>query len=193
MRAWAALSHLRRSSWWALGSALLLIAASILATVYEERIYRAEKVQEASVQAGILAASVTAALVFEDAATAQEYTTAAASNPEIEAVAVYTPAGLVLARYTREESEPLPTLPPPPGTVADSARIMVVQSVLKDGMKIGTVYLRATMDPFAQRLLHYGGIVMLMVMALLVLAVSTVSQRELNRANARLSAANKEL
>ena len=179
--------------WWVLLAALLLIAVSILATLYEEGLYRAERLQEASVQADILGASVAAALVFNDAATAQEYTDALEANPELEAVAVYNAAGLRVAGFTREGAARSPAAAPLSGVLVAATQIAVIRQIRRNGMTVGTVYLLAQLDPFQRRLVRYGGILLLVIMALLVLAVSAGAQNALRRANATLSAQGAEL
>ena len=54
--------------------------------------------RETTAQAQILAATVTAALAFNDAKAAHEYVGALASNPDVEAAAVYDAAGARLCR-----------------------------------------------------------------------------------------------
>jgi signal transduction histidine kinase len=181
------------SRWWVVFAALLLIAVSVLATLYEEGLYRSEKLQEVSVQAGILGASVTAALVFNDATAAQGYVGALEANPEIEAVAVYNMTGFRVAGFSRENTAPAPDAAPIAATLVAAPRITVAQQIRRNGMIVGTVYLRVQLDSFRRRLVRYGGIILLVIMALLVLAVSTGAQTALTRANARLSAQGSEL
>lgn len=188
MTAMDVFSRVRLLRWWAPAAAVLLIAVSVLATLYEENLYRSERIQEATVQAGILGSSVAAALVFNDATAAQEYANALEGNPEIEAIEIYGASGLPIAGFIRVGANPVPEAAPVAGVVAGAARITVAQKVERNRMTVGTVYLRALMDPFERRLVRYGGILLLVIMALLVLAVSTAAQSALRRANERLSA-----
>jgi signal transduction histidine kinase len=155
--------------------------------LYEENLYRSEKLQEASVQTEILGASVAAALVFNDPATAQEYSNALQSDSEIEAVAIYNPAGMRVAGFVRRGAEASPAVAPTMGTSVAATRITIVQQVRRNGMGVGTIYLRAQMDPFLRRLVRYGGIGLLVIMALLVLGVSAAAQNALARANDKLA------
>ena len=190
---WAGFRACGLTRWWTLAAALLLIAVSVLATLYEEGLYRSEKLQEASVQAGILGASVAAPLVFNDATAAQGYVQALAANPEVRTVAVYNAAGMRVAGFMRADAAPAPGAAPVPGTQVAATQITVAQPIRRNGMTVGTVYLRAQMDPFQRRLVRYGGIILLVIMALLVLGVSTGAQNALSRANAKLSAQGREL
>src|SRR3546814_4152480 len=82
----------------ALTTVVALLPASVAMAVYNERSYRAQTVKEVGVQAQILASSVTAALVFNDPRSAQEYVKALRANPEIRAAAVYDASGSLLDR-----------------------------------------------------------------------------------------------
>ncbi len=186
-------SRVRLLRWWVPAAAVLLIAVSVLATLYEENLYRSERIQEATVQASIFGSSVAAALVFNDAAAAQQYADALKANPEIEAVEIYESTGRPIGGFVRMGANPTPEGAPVPGVVAGATRITVTEAVMRNGMKQGTVHLRVLMDPFGRRLVRFGGILLLVIMALLVLAVSTVAQRALRRANERLSAQGAEL
>ena len=68
----------------AAGAALLLVLGIILA-ILNERSYRERVLTQSEVQADILAASVSAALAFDDAPTMREYVDALAANPQIAA------------------------------------------------------------------------------------------------------------
>ena len=186
-------SRVRLLRWWVPAAAVLLIAVGVLGILYEENLYRSEQAGEATVQADILSSSVAAALVFNDVGAAQQYADALETNPEIEAVEVYEASGVPVAGFVRAGAGRAPATAPVPGLVADASRVTVTEQVTRNGMAQGTVYLRLIMDPFGRRLIRFGGILLLVIMALMVLAVSTVAQRALRRANERLSAQGAEL
>ena len=189
----AVFSRVRLLRWWAPAAAVLLIAVGVLGILYEENLYRSEQVGEATVQASILGSSVAAALVFNDAAAAQQYADALEANPEIEAVEVYESSGIPVAGFVRAGANRAPAAAPVPAVIAGAARVTVAERVIRNGTAQGTIYIRLLMDPFGRRLVRFGGILLLVIMALLVLAVSTLSQRALRRANERLSAQGTEL
>src|SRR5436190_4852192 len=82
-------------------SAMLLVAAGLLATLYEDQLYRNQQAQQTRVQAQILAASITAALAFNDRTVSQEYVDALQANPEVEAAGVYDVTGARIAGFLR--------------------------------------------------------------------------------------------
>ena len=77
----------------------MLLAAGVMMAVYEEKLYRAQQVKNIREQAQILAASVTAAIVFDDRRAAQEYVEALAANPELQAAGVYDGGNHLLAGF----------------------------------------------------------------------------------------------
>lgn len=103
----------------ALVAAAMLLAAGVLMAIYEERLYSAQQVKNIREQAQILAASVTAAIVFDDRRAAQEYVEALATNPELQAAGVYDGEGHLLAGFARGGTR-LPAAAP--GEAPSSAR-----------------------------------------------------------------------
>ena len=83
----------------ALMAALLLLLAGIGMARYEDELYAAQQTRDVIEQASILAASVTAAVSFGDAAAAQEYVDALKVNPELTAAGVYDAGGKIVAQF----------------------------------------------------------------------------------------------
>jgi len=169
----------------AVAGALALVAAGLMMGLYNERAFRAQKAREVAVQAQILAASVTAALAFDDRKVAQEYVEALSANPEVEAAGVYDTQGRRLASYAR------PGAPPPPavatGSVAPDGRYIVVTAPVRQGQNLmGSVYMRSMVEPLPRRLARYAGVALLLLMAALLVGVLGAGQTLLRRANARL-------
>src|SRR3546814_13982867 len=92
----------------ALATAVAVLLAGSLVTVYNENLYRTQKIDEVSALADILASSVTAALLFKDRPAAQEYVDALSVNPEIRLAAVYGAEGDIFASYARDDDMILP-------------------------------------------------------------------------------------
>src|SRR5580698_4551184 len=85
----------------ALLAAVLLFAAGLMMARYEDQLYSAQQLKDVSEQARILAASVTAAIAFDDQGAAQEYIGALAVNPELLAAGVYDTKGKRIAQFIR--------------------------------------------------------------------------------------------
>jgi signal transduction histidine kinase len=167
---------------------LFLVAAGALAAVYEESFYQAQRQTALRQTAEILAASVTAAVSFDDREAAQEYVTPLRVNASVEAAAVYDHDGRLLAGFARKGTLPR-RLPAAAGnTVAD-----VVVPVTERGSSFGQVYLRASPEPFETRLLRYAVLVLLACMAAVVVAGLANAQSKLQRQANSLGEANDRL
>jgi signal transduction histidine kinase len=170
----------------ALVGALALVAVGLMMGLYNEQTYRAQKTREVAVQAQILAASVTAALAFDDRKVAQEYVEALSANPEVEAVGVYDTQGSLLAGYARTGAAPAPRTVAKTPRLGDDRRLVVTAPVRQGEVVMGSVYLRTVVEALPRRLARYAGVAVLLVMAALLVGVLGFGQTLLRRANARL-------
>ena len=176
-----------------LATALLLLLASIGMAAFNEKLYRDQKQHEVRVQAEILAASVTAALAFDDASAAREYVAALRANPEIVAAGVYDARGALFARFSRSEGEALSETAELREPFFDGNRLVVTVPILQGGASLGMVRLRTVTEPLAVRLTRYGGTALLVLMAALFMAVLGRAQAALARANTELQARARDL
>jgi hypothetical protein len=176
----------------ALVAAALLLTAGILMAAYEERLYSEQQIKDVREQAEILAASVSAAILFDDRTVAQEYVMALKANPELEAAAVYDRKGTVMAYFAREGGS-LPGTRVLPGTSFGEDHVNVAVAVTQNGDGVGTVYLSAVTEPVARRVARYAGLILLVTMGALVIAVLSLSQAALNRRANELAAVNRQL
>jgi signal transduction histidine kinase/CheY-like chemotaxis protein len=163
---------------------VLLLLAGIGVIMQSEAAYRDLQQQETRVQADILAASVTAALDFEDRAAANEAVNAIRVNRQVRSVGVYNERGELIAGYGRDGANPparhTGPLPAPDYAVASEV------PVTTRGERIGSVVLVTDPEPVSRRLTRYLVIGLLMVMAALVVVVIGVAQNALRRANRAL-------
>ncbi len=167
----------------ALVGVILLLALGLGVTAFSERQFQLRSRQEAAVQAAMLAASVSVALEFEDASIARENVRSLSANPSIDAAGVYDSAGRGIAGYARD-GRPLP-ISPPLGETTVGDRLSITVPVFASGERIGSAYVRTSVEPFAQRLARYGAIMLLAIMAglvAIVVAVSAAAQRRINAA-----------
>ena len=174
-------------------SALALLVAGLLAAIYGESLYRHQKYRDVTVQAQILADTVTAAVAFDDRSAAQEYVDALRASPEVEAAGVYDDQGALIAAYGREGARPPGSITGPPRPMMLSSQVVVVAPVIQDGRRLGLVYLRSRMEQLGARLARYSGAGLLIVMAAIALAVLGSAQAALTRANAELERRAKDL
>ena len=177
----------------ALIAAVLLVAAGLAVAAYNEGLFRSQAAREAQAQADILAASLTAALAFEDDTAAREYLNALRANPQVEAAGLYGGNGALLAGYKREPSQPLEAKADHPSTPYAAGRIVVEAPVVQGGTRLGSVYLRIEAEPLFSRVLRYAAIGLLGVMAALVAVVLGAANGAQRKANRALQAANAAL
>jgi signal transduction histidine kinase len=177
--------------WIAVIGALVILVAGVVVAFYEEQIYDTQRVQESREQAEILAASVTAALSFNDRRAADEYVEPMRVNPEIEAVGIYTKDGPLLAGFSRKGA---PSLPRRVGTAEhERNRLIITVPVVQQNMTLGTVYLRVSTEPMQNRLARYAVLTLLALMALIVIGGLGGAQVRLQRQSRRLEETNAQL
>jgi signal transduction histidine kinase len=172
----------------ALAGALILITVTIFIVLYQERSYQAQKLQEVMAQSDVLAASVTAALIFDDAQAAQEYVSALRANPELDVVAIYNAKGRLVASIDRGQPDAVPNHVRIRTPYYAGDQIFMANPIRQNGAMVGTIYLRVTIDSPLQRFIRYSGIILLVTMAVLMLSILGVMQQALRRANLSLQA-----
>jgi signal transduction histidine kinase len=177
----------------ALTTALALLAGGVAMGWFLDQNYRQQKIGEVSVQAAILASTVTAALSFADRQAGQEYVNALAVNPEIQAASIYDARGKPFVTFLRQPSETVPAIAPMHPPLFENDALIVTTPIVQGGSILGTVYLRTFTEPTIRRVERYGVIGLLVVMASLLVAVLGMAQRTLARANAELGRQGQEL
>jgi signal transduction histidine kinase len=162
-------------------AAALLLLAGALTAGYQYRSGNIEHRRQLTTQATILAASVTAAIAFNDRATAQEYLNALMLDPGLDAAAVFNEAHREVAGFHRPGSEPIAANP-----VRSDGQLLVRAPARQGATMVGSVYLRAAPTPLTVQLARYSGVLLLTVMAMLMLFALGMAQRVLARANVEL-------
>ncbi|CAN5630833.1 hypothetical protein BH10PSE5_BH10PSE5_25700 [soil metagenome] len=176
----------------AIGAILLVLCGAAIG-IYDEQNYRAQKIREATAQGEILAATVTAALAFDDRPAAQEYVDALRVNPQVVSAGVYNEGAALVAGYARDPGgHPDPTVTFQAPQFA-GRHLIVVTPVSEGGQSLGAVALRIDTAPIARRLSRYLGLGLLLVMALLVVGVLAAAHAVLTRTNSELADANRQL
>jgi signal transduction histidine kinase len=184
----------------AAGAVALLLLIGVLATVYQYDQTRAEHRRQLTVQANILAASMTAAIAFNDRPTAQEYVNALMLDPRLNAVAIYNESHQEIAGFHRPGSEPIPDLLAHGRRLPRDHHLLVTVAARQGTTTVGRIYLRAEGTPLAVQLARFSGVGLLTIMGALMLAALAMGQRALAHANAdlhrraeQLAVANKQL
>nr|WP_157025737.1 ATP-binding protein [Sphingomonas horti] len=168
----------------------VLLLFGLLVVTQADRDYRYQQQQRVQVRAGILAASITAAVDFGDTQAVREALEPFRVDPATRAVAVYTADGRLMSGYALDGFALPRLLPkvPPKGNYSAAAA-----DIVSGGRTIGAAYLVAQMEPLSRRLTRYALIATLAVMAALIVLILGLSQAALRRANRELQHTNDEL
>jgi len=138
-----------------------LFFAAVGVVVYDVGTLRPRTRADLAAQASLIGMNSTAALAFDDSASAAENLRTLASRPELAAT-LYDSAGRVFATHP-EGTEPLAG-PFEPREEFTSSELTLTRPILSEGEPIGWLMLRAEIPPLRQRLPQYGllvGVVML--------------------------------
>jgi signal transduction histidine kinase/CheY-like chemotaxis protein len=173
-----------------LTSTVVLALACSTFLAYEFVTYRKTVTQHLAILAQIVAASSTAALAFNDHASAGETLAALRAEPHLVSACIYTKDGRPFAVFVRGESRrDLPRRPEPESAHVEDRHLVLFHRVMLDGESIGTVYLKRDMGDEYARLLQYGGIVLgvLLASSLAALLLSSKLQRVISDPILRLA------
>jgi signal transduction histidine kinase len=168
-----------------LASTTALLLAGLILMVYDLRTFREMMRQQRTIQAQIIGANTTSALVFDDPGSAERTLEALRAAPRIEVAAVYTIDGHLFASYMRDAAVAAIHVPDIETDTTTWHRfdalthLHVVHHVVSDGTPLGRVYIRSDLGDQRERLatdgLVLGGVLLLSLLA--AQAVSGVSRR----------------
>ncbi len=173
-----------------LTSSLTLVMAGAGLLVFEATRSYGQARGDLTSLAKMVGAHSGAALAFGDRGAAQETLDALRSRPDIVCAGLYDAVARPFAGYCRVGSARF--LPGEPGSdrlALDGRSLVLVRPVTLDGKRAGTVLVRASLDPMADRLRGYALTVLLMTLAAMGAAVliSARLQRIVSRPILRLA------
>jgi signal transduction histidine kinase len=166
------------------GVVLLLTCATFVG--YELLTYRQAAVRQLATLGEIIAADSTGAVAFDNQRDATEILAALKADRHIVAACLYDKRGRIFARHPAQA--PDAAFPPAPGEdgyrFAQRHLIGFTPLVQTRGSeRFGTLYLRSDMEAISERLRLYGGIALLavLVVSLIAYGLSRTLQREISR------------
>lgn len=171
----------------ALFIAIGLLACALTLAIQNDRLGKAEKLRQASVQAQILASSLAAPLAFDDVGAIREYLNAFRADAAIQAAAAYDENGKLVAGF----AQPGMALPDAGRLAAPSflgRDLIVTAAVAQDGSRIGTVYLRSSIESGLRRAMRYLGIALIVTFASFLVGLLGAAYASLSHSHARLQA-----
>ncbi len=149
------------------GSALLLAFAVL--TVHEIVTARRSLVEGAETLAGVVGIHSSAALVFDDASSAEETLSALAADRNLVAAALYAPDGSLFASYQRAVGDSVPAHPRKGRGFGDGFFELFHQIVV-EGETIGTLYLRSSTQAMSASIEVFVAVLCVVLVVALVLA-----------------------
>ncbi len=153
-------------------TALALSLAALSFGTFEVSTFKRGLEQKLTVVANIVGRNSTAALSFGDASVASEVLAALEAEPSIEAGAVFDTDGKVFATYVARSSlVAIPATPGPPGNYTVNGRMVVVRPIVQEGETLGMVYVQSSLSELSSRMLIFGGLTLLIVVACGIIAL----------------------
>jgi len=167
----------------AMSSFLSLTLAGAAMIVYDLVVFKRTSVDELTVQAQVLGAISSAALIFNDPKAATEYLATLRSRPSIVCAAIYAADGKVFASYQRSDGSGC-ALPPAQADGNDMLGddLLLFKGISHNRERVGSIFVRQTLGR-TERALGYTGIVAIVLLGALVLGVlvSTAMQRAITK------------
>jgi signal transduction histidine kinase/CheY-like chemotaxis protein len=142
-----------------LTSSIALLVAFALMIGSDYVAFRSGMVRDLRTLADVVGTNGSSALDFDDEEFATKTLSALAATQNITSAAIYTRQGNILARYLRDgQSESPPPKPGPEGHVFKNGYLTLFHPIMREGERIGTMYLQSTLQEMNARLLRYAGI-----------------------------------
>ena len=174
-------------------SVVAILAIGALLAIRSEIAHRSQTARQAEVQADILAASVGAALAFDDRTVMLEYLDALGVNREVAAAAVYDGSGQAVAAFHRGRAKAPPGRMGGLGTVFTDRHVTVTRPVAEHGARLGAVYLETLPEAWPAILARHSALALLTILAFVLLGVVTAAGSQLQVRARLLAEANVRL
>ncbi|HEY6167172.1 MAG TPA: PAS domain S-box protein [Verrucomicrobiae bacterium] len=175
------------------GLALLLACAALVAA--EIMSFRQSMKRDLTVLADVLANNCTAALSFNDPASATDTLAALKAQQHIVVAGLYLGDGMLFAQYVREgDKSQLPEVSGELGKPRfEREGLVLSRPVMLNGKHLGTIYLRSDLDEMYARLGLYAAVLVAVLLGslLLALALSARLQRVISKPILALAATAK--
>jgi methyl-accepting chemotaxis protein len=174
------------------GGALILASAAFFA--YDVITFRANLIDNTSIEAQIIGSNAVSPLIFNDPRSAESTLSALRASPHIIYAGIYTPKGRFFAGYSRQPDVSTVDLPAFGHGQDDSyafkrGEFGLVHTIVFQGKPAGIVYIRSDLGAMYDRLRSYTVILLVILGASLVaaLALSRILQRVISQPILRLA------
>ena len=152
----------------AVAAVLALLLSGVAVVAYEQTTVRPRLLHDAQAQAALMRVTSIPALQFDDTAAAAENLRTLSNRPDVISATIFRADGTILARYAVHGAPPPPALRS--GAQFLSDRLVLVDRMEVDDRLVGWLSLQTEVPPLWRRLLQYG-----IVAAMVLLALGTAS------------------
>jgi two-component system, NtrC family, sensor kinase len=129
------------------------------------RLMRQDMTQQLTALAEVLGANTTAALTFDDSKTAEQLLNSLKMQHVVTAAMLYTAEGELFATYSAIPMENGgPPLPETDGYEFKNQHLHVVQPVIENGERLGTIYLMGDLDVIQKQMISYAKVVLIVML-----------------------------
>lgn len=160
----------------AMGSAIVLLLANGALFVLDALAYRTDLQERLESVAEVAGRNSTAAIEFNDPATATELLASLETQPDVRWAAIYDGDRALFAQYTSEPALAPPPSPPDRSVAFSREGVAIARPIILDGRRIGTVSVLGGLDGLYARLFRRVLTVGLVLAAALLTAL-LVAQR----------------
>ncbi len=177
-----------------LTSSIVLFLTCLAFATYELITFRRAMTRNLATLAQVVAANCTGAVAFLDEIDAREKLLSLKAERHIVAAAIYDKEGKLFAKFPAgEPASTFPARPEVDGPRFTRDSLVYFEPVVKEGQRLGTLYLNSDLEALFALIRLYGGIV-IMVMAgsfLVAFALSTSLQKGISQPILELAGAAK--
>ena len=151
--------------------AAIVLACAVFA-VYDIVTFQTSLKKELATVAEITGSNTSAALAFGDANGAEKTLKSLKAQMHIVEACVYEPNGSILARYTRDESNPTKVFPRPESDRAEirGNSILAFRTIRLNGERIGTIYIKSDLQQLHSRVMRFAEIFAIVIFLSLSIA-----------------------
>ncbi|PYJ11436.1 MAG: hypothetical protein DMF06_02670 [Verrucomicrobia bacterium] len=161
--------------------ALFLMGSAVI--TYELVTFRRTLAVNMGVLAQIVGSNSTAALAFQDQKSAREILGALSAERQITAAAIYDQNGNMFARFP--DTAPRLSFPARPSGVGysfEQSHLHMLQPIMQEGTRLGTIYIKADLGDMYRRFRFYGALLLIVTACsfLGAIVLTTTLQRRIS-------------
>src|SRR3989454_499650 len=177
-----------------LTSSIVLLLTCLAFVAYDLMTFRQAMTRNLATLAQVIAANSTAAVAFIHENEAREKLASLQAERHIVAAAIYDKEGNLFVKFpANEPAQTFPARPGADGPRFSEASLVFFEPVVKEGERLGTLYLNSDLGAMYALIRLYGGIVLLVMASsfLIAFALSTALQKSISQPILELASAAK--